>query len=988
MGYLQSRNQVDTGTPSAVELAFSSNVADDSLIVVGIVIHGSTFGSSINASTVEDSQSNTYTAVGTLIPFDSNGAGLELYYGYSSSAGALTVTATFDYGGVYDANTAIVIHEYENMALSSIIDVQDQNYGGGGSENAGPITTTVAQDILFAILGNSSWGSTVSITPDGDYTQTQEHENGDSGACFNTQYRDVSSTLTDTANWTLGSPWAWAGWIVAFKEDVTPTLVINGSTHAHAADNLVLSQVHQLNIQSASHAHAADNVTLTPGTTGVDLVIQSASHAHTAEELGLWEDVKFVQAASNGSTGSAATTITFGATPAENDYMVAVVAVESNSDLVNSVPSGWSKLDGTALATRSHYQSIYVKRAGASEPTGHQWGFSSSIENVIVGICFRNVDLGSGYGAHTQQVNNSSTADNTAPSIAIGTREMVLHLGSCMYGTTRTPPGSYTEPTNGDYRSGTANNNISAGISYLLYTSGSTTGTQVATQANADYNIGTHVALKPLVKITLQIASTAHAHAAESPTLTEQTPATDLVIQSSDHAHTAESFALTQVHNLAIQQAAHEHEADNVVLTQVHTLAIQDSLHGHAPDNVILTQTHILAIQPADHAHAADNLVLTQIHNLTIQESLHGHTAESFALSQVHNLAIQDSLHAHTAESPAVNEATNLVIQESTHGHTADNLALTQVHVLSIQESLHAHAGDNLLLSQVHVLSIQESLHTHAADNITLAGPGVLDIQSSSHGHTAESITLVQTHILIVQESSHAHAADSLALSQVHVLTVQDSAHAHAADSLTLTQVHNLVIQDSWHEHLADKAQVYIPSATLTIDETYHQHHADNLVLVQSITLTIQSSTHAHAAESLALTQAHNLAIAGALHAHTVDSLILSVISTLVIQDSSHAHTAESLLLAVMHNLAIQDSTHAHTADSFGLTQVHNLIIAGALHAHLADNVLVSAAWLIISASSDRTYLIPHEHRVYQIEYEDRTIHVEHEHRVYVINRE
>jgi hypothetical protein len=65
---------------------------------------------------------------------------------------------------------------------------------------------------------------------------------------------------------------------------VSYTLVIQDSTHAHAADNLTLTQHNVLVIQDAAHTHTADNLDLVQHNV---LAIQDGAHAHTADNLTL-----------------------------------------------------------------------------------------------------------------------------------------------------------------------------------------------------------------------------------------------------------------------------------------------------------------------------------------------------------------------------------------------------------------------------------------------------------------------------------------------------------------------------------------------------------------------------------------------------------------------------------------------------------------------------------------------------------------------------
>ena len=60
------------------------------------------------------------------------------------------------------------------------------------------------------------------------------------------------------------------------------TLTINDALHAHTADNIVLSQVHNLLIDEASHSHEADNLVLSQVH---PLAVNDSNHAHIADNL-------------------------------------------------------------------------------------------------------------------------------------------------------------------------------------------------------------------------------------------------------------------------------------------------------------------------------------------------------------------------------------------------------------------------------------------------------------------------------------------------------------------------------------------------------------------------------------------------------------------------------------------------------------------------------------------------------------------------------
>lgn len=75
---------------------------------------------------------------------------------------------------------------------------------------------------------------------------------------------------------------------------VLEALGVQDALHSHTADNIVLTQDHNLVVQDASHAHTADNIVLTQVH---NLVIQDALHSHTADNITL--------ATAGGDTGEA-----------------------------------------------------------------------------------------------------------------------------------------------------------------------------------------------------------------------------------------------------------------------------------------------------------------------------------------------------------------------------------------------------------------------------------------------------------------------------------------------------------------------------------------------------------------------------------------------------------------------------------------------------------------------------------------------------------
>lgn len=150
---------------------------------------------------------------------------------------------------------------------------------------------------------------------------------------------------------------------------------------------------------------------------------------------------------------------------------------------------------------------------------------------------------------------------------------------------------------------------------------------------------------------------------------------------------------------LVVQDALHAHAADSPTLTQANTLAVADALHAHAAESPTLVQQNTLAVQEASHGHTADSPSLTQQSTITVADALHGHTADNPTLGSGTELVVADALHGHTAESPPLTQANMLAAQDATHAHTAESPVLNQANILSVDDALHAHFADNIVVS-------------------------------------------------------------------------------------------------------------------------------------------------------------------------------------------------------------------------------------------------------------------------------------------------
>jgi hypothetical protein len=169
--------------------------------------------------------------------------------------------------------------------------------------------------------------------------------------------------------------------------------------------------------------------------------------------------------------------------------------------------------------------------------------------------------------------------------------------------------------------------------------------------------------------------------------------------------------------DLTPADSAHAHAVESPSLTQAHALAPVDSAHGHAADAPALTQTHVLAPAGTAHSHAVESPVLTQVGDLSVADSQHTHATESPTLTQAHVLVPAESTHGHAATSPTLTTGTTLQPADSIHGHVVEQPTLTQAHQLAPDDSSHEHTAEAPALTQVHEFAPADSVHSHVADS-------------------------------------------------------------------------------------------------------------------------------------------------------------------------------------------------------------------------------------------------------------------------------
>ena len=165
--FVQGGNtQVVSGTTAS--LAFTGANTAGNLIVVYVVWDNP------GTVTVSDTKGNTYTAATARQTWGSNWSA-QAFYAPNILGGSNTVKATFgtaitSFGIVYE-------HEYSGLATASPVDVSASATGTSASMSSGAVTTTQANDLLFAAGASSNTvttpgtGFTARLTGFGNLTE-------------------------------------------------------------------------------------------------------------------------------------------------------------------------------------------------------------------------------------------------------------------------------------------------------------------------------------------------------------------------------------------------------------------------------------------------------------------------------------------------------------------------------------------------------------------------------------------------------------------------------------------------------------------------------------------------------------------------------------------------------------------------------------------------------------------------------------------------
>lgn len=214
---------------------------------------------------------------------------------YKYAVGGETTITFPDTGGGTNDGVSGVVMEFSGVASAaqggpfSTAPVLASGTGSANADN-GPIATA-AGDAVVIMAGAATASTNIgNWTAPANYTTNANL--GTAGSDTIETKAAMAYRLSGYSNPENPPAWAmsgsaagdsWTAVTLALKAAPAPVdLVVQEASHAHAADNLALTQVHALTVQEAAHAHAADNLALTQVH---QLVVQEALHTHAADNV-------------------------------------------------------------------------------------------------------------------------------------------------------------------------------------------------------------------------------------------------------------------------------------------------------------------------------------------------------------------------------------------------------------------------------------------------------------------------------------------------------------------------------------------------------------------------------------------------------------------------------------------------------------------------------------------------------------------------------
>jgi hypothetical protein len=196
-------------TAAGTTLAYASNVTAGSFLCMGIRIGGAGADQTV---TVSGTGSETWTRA--IHRFDAAFGMVDIWYmENTASSTAYTVTVTFS----TSTTIRMSIHEYSGVATSSSVDQTNSGQGDSVPTSGYDITTTNANDLIFAAMGNQAVDT---VSAESGYTlRVQNPAAPNTRMAVQDQIVSATSTYHGAFSETqdVGSTPRWIACIASFK---------------------------------------------------------------------------------------------------------------------------------------------------------------------------------------------------------------------------------------------------------------------------------------------------------------------------------------------------------------------------------------------------------------------------------------------------------------------------------------------------------------------------------------------------------------------------------------------------------------------------------------------------------------------------------------------------------------------------------------------------------------------------------------------------
>jgi len=336
---------------------------------------------------------------------------------------------------------------------------------------------TVAGDVMIASIAFGIYTNVVTLPAGGAWTLVRRVDNSSSSYSLAIYQRVADASDASVSSYVFGLSNATNGWVGGIQsfsgvDTTTPIVVENGQVTAsaltHATPSVSTGLVANTLLVTTHMAYNGNITGWTPPagmtetldlhygkTVGVSIatstVLQAAAGATGTKTATIAGATGYAGAAhilalrpASGGGGSSTLTITKPAGTAQNDVLIASIAVGPNTVTITP-PAGWGLVRRTDNASgTSNSLAVYNKLAGAAEPASYDWTFSAGNTGAAGGI-----QAFSGADPTIEVENGQNTASGTSsatPSVTtalINTMIITSHgIGSA---STWTWPAGMTE---------------------------------------------------------------------------------------------------------------------------------------------------------------------------------------------------------------------------------------------------------------------------------------------------------------------------------------------------------------------------------------------------------------------------------------------------------------------------------------------------------------------------------------------------------------